>query len=296
MRRKASDPYEISHTDTTRELIRGRLHRAWRAIHVSLCHGCRRCRFVRGVMKLFLSVIVMLVVSANVHAQSVGTTEVHSRLAQPAGSAATAVALTLDACGGAYDVDMISMLIAMRIPATVFVTKKWLDHNPAGTLTLLAYSDLFELQDHGTAHVPAVIGADSSVYGLAGAPDLAHLEAEVSGAAQAIHSLTGHAPQYYRGATGIYDQQSIQAIEALGYRIAGFSVNADDGATLSQELIVARLRAVRAGDVVIAHMNKPDGATAEAFAIVLPELQARGYRFVKLSQAKLKNIRETARN
>ena len=247
-------------------------------------------------MKVLLTVISMLVVSANVHAQPVGTTELHSRLAQPTGSAATAVALTLDACGGAYDADMISTLIAMRIPATVFVTKKWLDHNPAGTLTLLAYSDLFELEDHGTAHVPAVIGADSSVYGMAGAPDLAHLEAEVSGGAEAIRSLTGHAPQYYRGATAIYDQQSIQAIEALGYSIAGFSVNADDGATLSQEVIVARLRAVRAGDVVIAHMNKPDGATAEAFAIVLPELLARGYRFVKLSQAHLKRIRDPARN
>jgi peptidoglycan/xylan/chitin deacetylase (PgdA/CDA1 family) len=254
------------------------------------------CRVVQGVMKLLLSVIVMLLVSAGVQAQSESTTEVRSRLVQPSGSAATAVAITLDACGGAYDADMISMLIAMRIPATVFVTKMWLDRNPGGTVTLLAYSDLFDLEDHGTAHVPAVIGAGSSVYGLAGAPDLAHLEAEVSGGAEAIRSLTGHAPRYYRGATAIYDQQSIQAIEALGYRIAGFSVNADDGATLSQEVIVARLRKVRAGDVVIAHMNKPDGETAEAFAIVLPELQARGYRFVKLSQANLKRIQDPARN
>lgn len=247
-------------------------------------------------MKLLLTVIAMLVVSANVQAQPVGTTEVHHRLAQPGGSAATAVAITLDACGGAYDSDMISLLIAMRIPATVFVTKKWLDHNPVGTVTLLAYSDLFELEDHGMAHVPAVIGAGSNVYGLAGAPDLAHLEAEVTGGAEAIRALTGHAPQYYRGATAVYDQQSIQAIEALGYHIAGFSVNADDGATLSQEVIVARLRAVRAGDVVIAHMNKPDGATAEAFAIVLPELKTRGYRFVKLSQANLKRVRTAAPN
>jgi peptidoglycan/xylan/chitin deacetylase (PgdA/CDA1 family) len=247
-------------------------------------------------MKLLLSVIVMLLGSANVHAQSESTTQVRSRLAQPIGSAATAVALTLDACGGAYDADMISLLIAMRIPATIFVTKKWLDHNQAATVTLLAYSDLFDLEDHGAAHVPAVIGADSNVYGMAGAADVAHLVAEVSGGAEAIRSLTGQAPRYYRGAAAIYDQQSIQAIEALGYRIAGFSVNADDGATLSQELIVARMRAVRVGDVVIAHMNKPDGATAEAFAIVLPELQARGYRFVKLSQANLKRIQDTARN
>ena len=43
----------------------------------------------------------------------------------------------------------------------------------------------------------------------------------------------------------------------------------------------------RTGDVIIAHMNKPAGASAEAMAVVLPELQARGWRFVRLSQGRL---------
>jgi hypothetical protein len=50
---------------------------------------------------------------------------------------------------------------------------------------------------------------------------------------------------------------------------------------------VARLRSVRPGDIVIAHMNKPAGATAEAFAATLPELLARGYRFILLSETRL---------
>jgi hypothetical protein len=79
----------------------------------------------------------------------------------------------------------------------------------------------------------------------------------------------------------------MQAIEAMGYAIAGFSVNADAGATLPQASIVARLRGVKNGDVIIAHMNKPAGATYEGFAIALPELLARGFRFIKLSDAHL---------
>ncbi len=79
----------------------------------------------------------------------------------------------------------------------------------------------------------------------------------------------------------------MRTIQAMGYRIAGFSLNADAGATLPQAAIVSRLRAVQPGDVVIAHLNKPRGATAEALAAVLPELQARGYRFVTLSQTRL---------
>ena len=122
------------------------------------------------------------------------------------------------------------------MPATVFVTKKWLDRNPAGTAMLLAHPDLFELEDHGTA---------------------------------------------------IYDHASIERIQAMGYIVAGFSVNADAGATLPRKAIVARLRAVRPGDIVIAHVNKPGGATAEAFAAALPELLARGHRFVTLYGARL---------
>jgi len=213
--------------------------------------------------------------------------EMHDQLASAAGSSANAVAVTLDACGGAYDSDLIDTLIAMRVPATIFITKKWIVRNPVGTAVLLAHPDLFDLEDHGAAHVPAVIGAGRRVYGLAAEPDLAHLEAEVSGGAEIVRTLTGKTPRYFRGATAVYDQQSMQAIRSMGYTIAGFSVNADAGATLPRATIVARLRSVRPADIVIAHMNKPGGATAEAFAAVLPELLSRGYRFVTLSQAQL---------
>ncbi|MFG6487194.1 polysaccharide deacetylase family protein [Roseateles sp. BYS78W] len=217
-------------------------------------------------------------------------TEAHDRLAAAPGAPATPVAITLDACGGAFDASLIQTLVDLRVPATIFVTKKWLDHNPAGTAVLLAHPDLFELEDHGTSHMPAVIGKDRRIYGIPAAPDAAHVEAEVAGAAQAIRTLTGRAPVYFRGATAIYDAQSLQIIRAMGYQVAGFSVNADAGATLPEADIAARLRAVRPGDIVIAHMNKPAGATAEAFAATLPQLLARGYRFVTLSGARLQPV------
>ena len=215
--------------------------------------------------------------------------EPHHRLAAD-NAGRLKVALTLDACGGAFDARLIGLLVAHRVPATIFVTRKWLDRNPAGAAELLAYSDLFELEDHGRSHVPAVIGTGRRVYGIGGSPDVAHLQAEVSQGAEAIVRLSGRAPSYYRGATAMYDSASIKTIQAMGYMIAGFSVNADAGATLSRAGVAARLRSVRAGDVVIAHMNKPAGETAEGFAIALPELLARGLRFVKLSEARLQPI------
>ena len=204
------------------------------------------------------------------------------------------VALTLDACMGAYDTDLIALLVKQQVPATLFVTKRWLDHNPGPVRELLAHPDLFELQDHGAAHVPAVVGLGRKVYGIAGQPDMAHVEQEVQGGAQAIQHLSGQTPTYYRGATAVYDPSAEHAIQALGYQIAGFSVNADAGATLPKADIVARLRATRPGDIIIAHMNRPAGQTAEALTQVLPELLGRGLRFVKLSQAQITQVSATA--
>lgn len=215
------------------------------------------------------------------------TVEPHHRLASATVSAAPAVALTLDACGGGYDADLIQFLIERNVPATVFVTRKWLARNPTGLRVLLSRPDLFEIEDHGAEHVPAVIGAGARVYGLPAEPDAAHLHAEVTGGADAIRERTGNAPRWYRGATARYDAQSLRVIENLGFRVAGFSVNADAGATLPRSAVIARVRGAKPGDVIIAHMNKPASQTAEGLSVGIAELLARGYRFVKLAGSTL---------
>jgi peptidoglycan/xylan/chitin deacetylase (PgdA/CDA1 family) len=208
--------------------------------------------------------------------------ELHQRLAPSGIPGEPVVALTLDACSGTFDADLVRFLIERRIPATIFATRRWLDRNPEGVALLTRHADLFEIEDHGANHVPAVIGAGRRVYGIAGNPDVEHLRDEVSGGARAIERATGSKPGWYRGATALYDPQAIGDIEAMGYRIAGFSLNADAGATLSAAEIFARVRAARDGDILIAHMNRPRSDTAEGLAEGLSELQSRGFRFVLL--------------
>lgn len=215
-------------------------------------------------------------------------TEVHQVLDIPAQS--KTVALTLDACSGAFDADLIRFLGLYRIPATVFLTARWIVHNPTGVAMLRANPDLFQLENHGARHVPAVIGPGRQVYGIEGSPDLEHLQREVEGGAQAIEKLTGNTPHWYRAATAEYDAQAITRISALGYKVAGFSVNADAGATLSKEDVIARLKTVKAGDIIIAHMNRPDSDTAEGLAEGLRRLLAEGYHFVKLDDLPVKPL------
>jgi peptidoglycan/xylan/chitin deacetylase (PgdA/CDA1 family) len=209
--------------------------------------------------------------------------ELHQRLDTSSPAHAQDVALTLDACGGGYDRDVIAMLVRLQVPATIFVTRRWLDANPAAAQELLAHPALFDLQNHGAAHVPAVVGGE--VYGMPGARDATAIEKEVDGGAQAVARITGRATTWYRGAGAVYDPSGMQAIARRGHRIAGFSLNADDGGTLGAAAVARRLQQARPGDIVIAHLNRPAAGTAEGLAAALPELLARNLKFVTLSQA-----------
>jgi peptidoglycan/xylan/chitin deacetylase (PgdA/CDA1 family) len=232
----------------------------------------------------FVALMACLISAASISQQA--PIEVHDRLAsQP--DTFKHLALTLDACSGSYDADLIAFLIQNRIPATIFATKKWIVENPLGVSAIRAHLDLFAVEDHGENHIPAVIGAGRRVYGIPGEPDLIHLRREVSEGAKAIEQTFGVAPHWYRGATAEYDPLAIKEVERMGYKIAGFSVNADAGATLKRKAIAERVRHVKDRDVIIAHMNRPAGDSAEGLADSLLELVRQGFRFVRLDQVDL---------
>lgn len=210
--------------------------------------------------------------------------EWHQRLAP---ASAVQVALTLDACSGQVDMSLLNFLQQNKIPATLFVTQKWLKRNPAAIAFLKAHPELFEIENHGAQHQPAVIGTSRQVYGLTGLASVAELEQEVQLGAAAISAEFGRVPRFYRGATARYDDSAAERIQSLGYQIAGFSVNADQGASLGKRAILAKLARLSDGDIILAHLNKPRSATGAALITALPLAQQRGIQFVRLDAANL---------
>ena len=235
---------------------------------------------------------LLLLASAPLRAE-VPPIEIHQVLALREPGDKT-VALTLDACGGTYDAALLQNLIDQRIPATIFATRLWINRNPAAVATLREHPELFDVENHGARHLPPVIGR--SVYNIPGSPDLAHVRAEVAGGGEAVERAMGTKPRWYRGATALYDLEALRAIEAMGYRIAGFSVNADEGATLHRQQIVARLAHVKSGDIIIAHMNRPASDTGPGLAIGLRALREEGFRFVTLRDSEVRLTPETERH
>lgn len=194
------------------------------------------------------------------------------------------VALTFDACMGKVDQRILDVLLRENIPATIFVTARWLKHNPQATAILLAHPDQFEIENHGAAHVPPV-DYPTTVYGITAAGSPAAVAREVEGGGAAIVAAGAPQPHWFRGATAKYTASSIARISSLGYKIAGYSLNGDDGSLLGARAAERRIAAARDGDVVIAHINQPTHAAGEGVARGILALKANGVRFVRLSDA-----------
>jgi len=199
----------------------------------------------------------------------------------PGGIASPRVALTLDACMGEVDHRILDALVANRIAATIFVTGRWLKRNAEAVKTLLAHPDLFQLENHGAMHIPAVTGAEH-LYGIRPAGTLAAVTAEIDGGAAAMAAAGIGAPKWYRDATALYSGDALLRIRQMGYRIAGFSLNADFGASLPADKVTGRVLSARDGEVIIGHINQPKRPSGAGLAAGLVALKAKGFSFVRL--------------
>ncbi len=194
------------------------------------------------------------------------------------------VALTLDACGGLADERILSALIRDRIPATIFVTARWLRLNPAALAELKAHPQLFEIENHGDRHLPA-IDLPVRIYGLPAAGSLVAVRAEIDGGAAAVTAAIGKSPHWFRGATGKYTAAAIRLIHQLKYELAGYSLAADGGALLSAASTAKRIEKARDGDVILAHVNQPGRRAGLGVIEGVLALKARGFHFVRLEDA-----------
>lgn len=235
-------------------------------------------------MRLVLSLAILLPTLAAASAAPGGLVEPGLRLPASTSPGEVRVALTLDACGGATDMRILSALVENRIPATIFATGIWLRRNPGAVALLKAHPRLFEVENHGARHLPA-IDRPLRVYGIAAAGSAEGVLREVLGGAEAVQGAGLPRPRWFRGATAKYTRTAMAQVERLGFRIAGYSLNADGGSLLGAAATEKRVRSARDGDVIIGHVNQPTHAAGAGLVRGLLALKARGVAFVTLKDA-----------
>jgi peptidoglycan/xylan/chitin deacetylase (PgdA/CDA1 family) len=191
------------------------------------------------------------------------------------------VALTFDACMGRADERILQALIDHHIKATIFATARWLKYNAVAIDKIKAHPDLFEVEDHGAMHRPAV-DKPMSVFGLAAAGSPAAVAAEVTGGAEAVEKIFGHRPHWFRGAAGQYTASSMKQIEALHLKVAGYSVLGDGGASFSKQKTAITIAKAKDGDVIVAHINQPKKPAGIGVVEGILKLKAAGFIFLRL--------------
>ncbi|WP_258062763.1 polysaccharide deacetylase family protein [Arthrobacter sp. B0490] len=197
------------------------------------------------------------------------------------------IALTLDFCGGpggdGADLTIIDLLRRLQVPATLFLNGRWITANPALTQDLAADS-LFEIANHGTNHYPLSVSG-AAAYGISGTEGAGSVYDEIMINNARLTELTGKRPRFFRPGTAYLDDVAADICLALDLIPAGFSLNADGGATYPAVMVAAETGAAVPGSIIIAHGNHPGSGTGPGLAQALPHLLAKGRTFTTLSTA-----------
>lgn len=181
-----------------------------------------------------------------------------------------------------FDPAILAELHAAHAAATIFMTGLWAQEYPA-IARQLARDPLIEIENHSVDHAAWT----TSCYGLPTVAGDADKRAEVTGAAREIEQVTGVRPRYFRFPGGCHTAADAQLVAAAGEQPVQWDVVSGDPFQPDPAPVArAILAGVRPGSIVVMHIMGPPNApaTAAALRIALPQLAARGYRFVKLAQ------------
>ena len=197
------------------------------------------------------------------------------------------IAFTFDACGGekgtGFDKELIEFLRQEKVPATLFVTGRWIDAHYFDFLNL-SRDPLFEIENHGLNHKPCSINGESE-YGIHGTSNAGEAFDEIEANARKIEAITGQRPRFYRSATAFIDEACARLAHELGIQVISFQVLSGDAVPRTPASVIEEnvLRNIKPGAIVIMHLNHPEWNTCEAMRIIVPRLRLQGYQFVVLN-------------
>jgi len=205
------------------------------------------------------------------------------------------IAFTFDACGGkngnGYDKELIVYLHKEKIPATLFISGKWIDAQFSVFLNL-SRDSLFEIENHGLNHRPCSTTGESA-YGIKGTSDAGEAFDEIEANARKIKAITGHRPCFYRSATAYIDEACAGMAKRLGITTVSYQVLSGDAVPFTPENVIEEnvVKNIKPGAIVIMHFNHPEWNTKEAMQKIVPKLRDMGYTFVHLQEFELTSVK-----
>jgi peptidoglycan/xylan/chitin deacetylase (PgdA/CDA1 family) len=187
------------------------------------------------------------------------------------------VALTFDACAtldqpNAFDRQVFDILKRENVPATVFVSGRWIESHP-DVARELAANAFIEFGNHSYSHPTlTAVPADRLADEIARTEDL-------------IAQL-GRRSVAFRPPAGVFDQRTLKmAADRKLPTVLWDVVSRDVGGHIKPELIVEGVtRDIRPGSIVIFHINGRGNYTKDVLPQIIRILRERGMGFLPLSR------------
>ena len=183
------------------------------------------------------------------------------------------IALTFDACptnlANEFDEKVIDILIRERVPATLFLSGKWVEKN-IENVKLLASHPQFEIASHGYHHSHMTKQTDEQVM------------RELKQAQNIIKKATGKTPRYFRAPYAEADERlamlaSAMSLSTIQYDIA--SGDPDPHLT-TRKIIRYVLKESKNGSIIVFHMNNRGVHTAVILSEIINGLRGKGFTLV----------------
>jgi peptidoglycan/xylan/chitin deacetylase (PgdA/CDA1 family) len=205
------------------------------------------------------------------------------------------IALTFDMCElpgevTGYDAPLVDYLRANSIKATFFAGGKWMRSHAERTKQLIA-DPLFELGNHAEAHRNVRLLSGQALADEIEGPQRAY---EIQRAELRTHQCVTNDPAFetipprmnlFRFPFGACNQAALDAVNDAGLLAIQWDLSTGDPVPAQSAVAIAdaMLRA-KPGAIIIGHGNGRGFHTSEALAIAIPQMKARGFEFVTVSE------------
>ncbi|HEX2055743.1 MAG TPA: polysaccharide deacetylase family protein [Nitrospiraceae bacterium] len=202
---------------------------------------------------------------------------VHGEVVKAGPGACPAVALTYDLCPvrtpPGLDAELIEFLATREIPATFFMSGKWMTRHDAAVKQLLAVPS-FEVGTHGYVHAHLPVH------------DIEFQMREIAEPVALLKSRYGHDAKLFRPPYGEFNDATLEAVKSLGLRFIMWSIESGDpDPTLSADAILARIKKrLKPGSIIVLHANGKGYHTKQVTEdLITTVLPARGLRPMTIS-------------
>lgn len=208
------------------------------------------------------------------------------------------VALTFDLCEQPFEVsgyqgDVIDVLRANEVPATIFAGGKWLTTHSDRAEQLLA-DPLFEVANHAWEHrnfrvVPQQVRLaeiDGAMAAYAGVARRLEQRACLARDTRPAFSVPAPRQRLFRFPFGACTREAIAEVQSRGLLAVQWDVSSADPwpGQSAAGIISSVLTRVRPGSIVLFHANGRGFKTASALPDLIKALKAQGYGFATVSQ------------